>query len=301
MGFKLVNVAGRAALATDEHYYDIAEISGGAVSHEPMLALAAAPELSALGGELAGKTPTGALADAELLAPVPNPPQCFGIGLNYRNHAEEAKMTIPEVPMVFTKFPSCVTGPNADIVLRSDFVDYEGELVAVIGKPAKDIAVADAWAHVAGLCNGQDVSDRAVQFASMPPQFNLGKSFDTFAPIGPMLVSVDALEDAGALRLTTRVNGELRQDDTTGDLIFDVPALVSYLSHIMTLNTGDLIFTGTPGGVGAVEGVFLRAGDEVVTSIEGLGTMTNRCVRGTDHPDAASVPATLAAMLPKKN
>ena len=301
MGFRLVNVDGRAALASDEHYYDLNEISGGAVSHDPMQALAAGSQLAELNATLAGKTPTGTLADANLLAPAPRPPQCFGIGLNYRKHAEEANMTIPDVPLVFTKFPSCITGPTGDIVLRSDFVDYEGELVAVIGEPAKDVAAEDGWRHVAGLCIGQDVSDRAVQFAATPPQFNLGKSFDTFGPIGPMVVSPDALDTPGALRLTTRVNGEERQDDTTGDLIFDVPALVSYLSHLMTLQTGDIIFTGTPSGVGAVQGLFLRDGDEVVTTIEGLGAMTNRCVRGTDHPNAHMAPTLPGSRAPKKD
>ena len=210
-------------------------------------------------------------------------------------------MDIPDVPMVFTKYPASVTGPNGNVVLRSNYVDYEGELVVVIGAPAKDVAVEDGWRHVAGLCVGQDISDRAVQFASTPPQFNLGKSFDTFSPLGPMVVSPDALDNPGALRLTTRVNGEVRQDDTTGDLIFDVPALVSYLSHIMTLQTGDVIFTGTPSGVGAVQGVFLRDGDEVVTTIEGLGTMTNRCVRGPDHPNSTMVSPFVAGIAARKD
>ena len=301
MGFKLVNVDGRAALASDGHYYDLNEISGGAVSDDPMRALAAASQLSALNTALGGMTPAGTLADANLLAPVPRPPQGFGIGLNYRKHAEEANMDIPDVPMVFTKYPASVTGPTGDVVLRSNYVDYEGELVVVIGAPAKDVAVEDGWRHVAGLCVGQDISDRAVQFASTPPQFNLGKSFDTFSPMGPMVVSPDALDNPGALRLTTRINGEVRQDDTTGDLIFDVPALVSYLSHIMTLQTGDVIFTGTPSGVGAVQGLFLRDGDEVVTTIEGLGTMTNRCVRGPDHPNATSVTPFVAGIAAKKD
>ncbi len=301
MGFRLVNVDGRAALASDEHYYDLQETSGGAVGSDPMQALASRAQLAELNAELAGRTPTGTLAGANLLAPVPRPPQCFGIGLNYRRHAEEADMTIPDVPMVFAKFASSITGPTADIVLRSDYVDYEGELVAVIGEPAKDVAAEDGWRHVAGLCVGQDVSDRAVQFASSPPQFNLGKSFDTFAPIGPMVVSPDALENPAALRLTTMVNGEVRQDDTTGDLIFDVPALVSYLSHLMTLQTGDMIFTGTPSGVGAVQGLFLRDGDEVVTTIEGLGTMTNRCVRGPDHPNSTMVSPFVAGIAARKD
>jgi 2-keto-4-pentenoate hydratase/2-oxohepta-3-ene-1,7-dioic acid hydratase in catechol pathway len=192
-------------------------------------------------------------------------------------------MQVPKNPLVFTKFPSCLVGPTADVELRSDFCDYEGELVVVIGKGGKDIPADTAWEHIVGVTVGQDISDRKVQFASKPPHFDLGKSFDTFGPIGPVLVSTDSIADIGALRIVTSVNGQERQNDTVSNLIFDVPTLISYLSQIATLVTGDLIFTGTPAGVGAVQGKFLVDGDVIVTTIDNIGSMSNRCVRVSDH------------------
>lgn len=295
MGFRLANVAGRAALVIGDGYYDVGGLSGGRIASDPMSCLVHAAELADLARGLDGVPPTGSLDAVALQAPVPRPAQVFGVGLNYRNHAEESGVPLPELPLVFTKFPSCISAPGVDIELRSNFVDYEGELVAVIGPGGKDIAVDDAWDHVLGLCVGQDVSDRSTQMASVPPQFSLGKSFDTFGPIGPVLVSPDELDDPSAMRLTTELNGEVKQDDMTNDLIFDIPELVSYLSHITTLQTGDLIFTGTPGGVGVASGTFLADGDVIVTTIEGLGTITNRCVRVSDHPKADVVPASWRA------
>lgn len=169
------------------------------------------------------------------------------------------------------------------VELRSDAVDYEGEVVAVIGRAGRDIAEADAWDHVAGLTVGQDISDRAVQFAAQPPHFDLGKSFDTFGPIGPVLVSPDSLPDRDDVRVRTTVNGEVRQDDTTANLVFSIPTLVSYVSRVTTLAPGDLIFTGTPDGIGAAQGRFLAHGDVVETTVDGIGTIVNRCVRIGDH------------------
>lgn len=192
-------------------------------------------------------------------------------------------METPEVPMVFSKMPSCIVGPNADIMMRSDECDYEGELVVVIGVGGKDIPVESAWDCVLGLSVGQDFSDRGAQFMSNPAQFNLGKSMDTFGPTGPFLVSTDSFENPDDLELQTWVNEELRQHDRTANLIFDIPALVSFLSRFTTLRTGDLIFTGTPEGVGFRNGTFLEDGDIVRTSIEGIGTLTNRCIRSSDY------------------
>ena len=192
-------------------------------------------------------------------------------------------MEIPNVPMIFTKHTSCLVGPHAEIEMRSDHVDYEAELVAVIGKSGKDISADDSWNHVAGLCVGQDISDRVVQFAAKPPQFNLGKSFDTFGPMGPYLVSLDALDNKEKLKIECKVNGEIRQNDNTNDLIFDIPSIIKYLSEIVTLNVGDVIFTGTPGGVGVMEGKFLKEGDVLTTNIDGLGSLENICKRITNH------------------
>ncbi|MCU1501696.1 MAG: hydrolase family protein [Ilumatobacteraceae bacterium] len=283
MGYRFANVDGRAALIHRDHYYDVATISNGSLPSDPMDALRHAAELSTLSSTLTERKAAGLVADVVLGPPVPRPQKSFGIGLNYADHAAEGSMQVSVNPLVFTKFPSCLVGPTADVELRSDFCDYEGELVVVIGSGGKDIPVDDAWHHVAGVTVGQDISDRAVQFAANPPHFDLGKSFDTFGPIGPMLVSTDAIVDFGALRVVTSVNGEERQNDTVANLIFDVPTLIAYLSQITTLVTGDLIFTGTPAGVGAAQGKFLADGDVIVTTIDEIGSICNSCVRVSDH------------------
>ena len=283
MSFKLANIEGRAALVDGENYYDLETISNGKFSNDTSNALTNLVGLSELSEDLSKSEPSGLLNDIKIDAPISAPKNCYAVGLNYRNHAEEAGMDIPSVPMVFTKHTTCLVGPNSTIEMRSDHVDYEAELVVVIGKSGKDIQKDNAWDHVAGLCAGQDISDRTVQFSSNPPQFNLGKSFDTFGPMGPYLVSPDGLQDKESLEIECKVNQEVRQKDNTNDLIFDVPSIISYLSEIVTLNTGDIIFTGTPGGVGIMEGKFLKDGDVLSTSIEGIGTLENVCKRISDH------------------
>jgi 2,4-diketo-3-deoxy-L-fuconate hydrolase len=297
VGFRLANIDGRAALVSGDNYYDLEKLSGGALGSDPMEALQSLESLVELSGKLEQTTATGSLADVELGPPVPRPGNCYAIGLNYRNHAEESGMTIPDVPMVFTKHTTCITGPTANVEMRSDYVDYEAELVAVIGRGGKDIAADKAWDHVAGLCVGQDISDRPAQFSAAPPQFNLGKSFDTFGPIGPVLISPDELADPTSMALSCEVNGEVRQQDNTNDLIFDIPTIIAYLSEILTLNTGDVIFTGTPAGVGAVGGKFLKDGDILTTSIEGLGCLQNRCVRVKDHSRATVIPEVFSKLI----
>ena len=283
MSFKLANIEGRAALVDGENYYDLETISNGKFNNDTSDALTNLVGLSELSEDLSKSEPTGLLHDVKIDAPISAPKNCYAVGLNYRNHAEEAGMDIPSVPMVFTKHTTCLVGPNSTIEMRSDHVDYEAELVVVIGHPGKDILKDNAWNHVAGLCVGQDISDRTVQFSSKPPQFNLGKSFDTFGPMGPYLVSPDSLQNKESLQIECKVNQEVRQKDNTNDLIFDIPSIISYLSGIVTLNTGDVIFTGTPGGVGVMEGKFLKDGDVLRTSIEGLGTLKNDCKRISDH------------------
>ena len=278
MSFRLANVDGRAVLVDAEsRYHDLAGLSDGTVGPDPMHALAEVDRLHELDARLDGRRPTGRCSDVTLGPPVPRPRNSFGVGLNYRSHVAEADMEVPEVPLVFTKFPSCIVGPTAEIELRSQHADYEAELVVVIGPGGRDIAAADAWGHVAGLTAGQDISDRALQFAAKPPHFDLGKSRDTYGPIGPLLVSPDLVADRDALAITCDVNGERRQTGSTDQLIFDVPALVAYISSIVTLGPGDLVFTGTPEGVGATQGAFLAPGDVITTTIEGIGTLTNTC------------------------
>ena len=299
MGFKLGNIDGRSALVRNNDYYDLETISDGEVSSIGIEAIQSEDLLSDLYSKLDSFEATGNIDDVTLGAPITSSINCFAVGLNYRNHAEESGMEIPAFPMIFTKHTSCIVGPFDNVEMRSDIVDYEAEMVVVIGKGGKDIAKDDAWSHVAGITVGQDISDRSVQFHATPPQFNLGKSFDTFGPIGPILVSHDEVDDKESLKLTCSVNDELRQDDNTNDLIFDVPYLISYISEFITLNTGDLIFTGTPAGVGATQGKLLKDGDMLSTSIEGIGTISNKMVRISDHSNSTFIPEFIKSKMPQ--
>ncbi len=278
MPWQLANIGDRAALVVDGRVHDLEKHGGGRFGPDPMAAVAAFGELGDLAASLAGGDGDGAFDPAACGPPVPRPQKVFGIGLNYRSHAAEASMALPEVPLVFTKFPSCIVGPAADVALSGDRVDWEVEVVVVIGRRGRRIAAADAWSYVAGLTLGQDVSDRRVQMAVKPPQFSLGKSFDTFGPIGPVLASVDSFPNPDDVAIACDVGDERMQAARTSDLIFSVPQLVEYLSGICTLEPGDLIFTGTPDGVGMVRGRFLGPGDVVTSTMDVVGTMTNRCV-----------------------
>ena len=282
MAFTFANVNGKSALISDGSFFDLEVISDGAVSADPMEALAEPETLHTLSSDLESFAASGMVDDVVLGAPVPRPANSFGIGLNYQTHVDEAAMDTPEVPMVFAKLPSCITGPTSDVQMRSGECDYEGELVVVIGSGGKDIREDRAWEHVVGLTVGEDFSDRGAQFMSTPAQFTLGKSMDSFGPTGPVLVSTDSFTDPADLELRTWVNGELRQHDRTSNMIFSIPELISFISRHVTLSTGDLIFTGTPEGVGFRNGVFLIDGDVVRTSIEGIGTLENRCVSVPD-------------------
>jgi len=219
--------------------------------------------------------------ERRLGAPVPRPPQVFAIGLNYRDHAEEAGLELPESPMVFTKFPASVTGPFDTITLPAGSVDFEAELVAVIGKTARHVSVDDAWSYVAGLTAGQDLSERELQTRGPDPaQYNLGKSFAGFAPIGPYLVTPDEFADPGDLSLQCELSGELMQKSHTANLIFSIPQIVAHLSSVLELWPGDLIFTGTPSGIGWTRTPrrLITAADELVTTIDDIGSMRHRFV-----------------------
>ena len=276
MAFRLANLDGRAVLIDGENWHDLTAASNGSFSGDPMEAVHRHAELHTI--QLDNRSPEGAVASAVFGPPVPCPRSVFAIGLNYAEHAGEANMDLPESPLVFTKFPSCLAGATDNVELNSDFADYEAELVVVIGTAGRSISPNNAWNHVMGLTVGQDISDRALQFAAKPPHFDLGKSRDTYGPCGPAVVSTDLIAEPSDLRITCDINGERRQSGNTGQLIFDVPTLISYLSEILTLEVGDLIFTGTPEGIGASSGEFLAAGDVIETSIEGLGKLRNVCI-----------------------
>ena len=283
VSIRFANVRGRASLLVGDGVVDVERASGGRFAADPMAAVASWSEFADWAAGLRLGEAQGPLIEADLGAPVPRPRSVFAIGLNYREHAREAGLELPKQPMVFTKFPGCLAGPRGDIVCHSERVDWEVELVVVIGRGGRGIAERDALAHVAGYTVGQDVSDRRLQFADVPPQFSLGKSIDGYGPLGPAVVSLDAFADPNDLALTCDVSGERMQDGRTSDMVFGVPALVAYLSRWCSLAPGDLIFTGTPAGVGSTRDPrrYLEAGDEVVSTIEGIGTLRNRCIAPT--------------------
>lgn len=218
---------------------------------------------------------------ARLLPPVANPQKIICIGLNYRDHAIETGSEIPTEPVVFNKFLSTLSGAGDAIVLPkvSKEVDYEAELVVVIGRTAKHVAAKDAMDYVLGYTCGHDVSARDWQKGRPGGQWLLGKTFDTFAPIGPCLVTTDELPDPSNVRVRMHLNDATVQDSTTAQLIFDIPTLIEHLTQIVTLHPGDLIFTGTPPGVGAAMQPprFLQPGDRCTVEIEGIGSLTNPC------------------------
>jgi len=220
--------------------------------------------------------------NAEFRAPISNPQKIICIGLNYRNHAIESGMDIPGEPIVFSKFTSAIIGPEEPICVpaSSKEVDYEAELVAVIGRRAKAVSKSEAMDYVAGYTVGNDVSARDWQLKKPGGQWMMGKTFDSFAPIGPAIVTADEIPNPESLSIKLRLNGETLQDSSTSELIFGIAEVVSYLSQVFTLKPGDLIFTGTPPGVGFARKppIFLKAGDVCEVEIEGLGVLRNPCV-----------------------
>lgn len=284
---RIANDGGRLALVHDDRILDVEAASGGAFAADPMEAFAHWDELVtwASGVDVGSHADARPLADAQLAAPSPRPRQVLGIGLNYADHAAESGLPIPDEPVVFTKFSSSVAGPDVDVVLPGPTVDWEAELVIVIGAGGRHIPHSDARKHVAGVTVGQDLSERTVQWQGQPAQFSIGKSFENFAPIGPVVVTLDELADPDRLTLTTTIVGtdgtrtEV-QNGSTDQLIFGVDELIARLSETIELLPGDLVFTGTPPGVGAGREPkrFLAAGETLVTEIEGIGRITQRFI-----------------------
>ena len=219
---------------------------------------------------------------ASLGSPSPSPRQVFGIGLNYSDHVAESGLDRPQgSPPVFTKFPSCLTGPYGEITLPpGGHTDWEVELVVIIGPTAAHVRAASAWEHVAGLAVGQDISERILQLAGSPPQFSLGKSYPGFGPVGPWLVTPDEFGNRDDLELGCSINGIQMQKARTRELIFGVPELIEQLSRVTPLLPGDVIFTGTPSGVGLGRSPqrWLAPGDVLTSYIEGIGEMSHRFV-----------------------
>jgi 2-keto-4-pentenoate hydratase/2-oxohepta-3-ene-1,7-dioic acid hydratase in catechol pathway len=213
--------------------------------------------------------------DERLTTVISDPRQIFAVGANYRHHAEEMGLAIPTEPMIFTKFASALAGQNAQVAVPSLFTDWEAELVVVVGRGGRNIALEQALDAVAGYCVGQDLSDRELQMKGVNAQFSMGKSWKNFAPVGPWLTTADEVPAPNNLAIRCDVSGVTYQDSSTSDMIFTVAEIVSYLSAHVELYPGDLIFTGSPHGVG--QGLtpprFLAAGDHVVTTIASLGTL----------------------------
>jgi 2,4-didehydro-3-deoxy-L-rhamnonate hydrolase len=271
---KLANVDGRAALVIGEYIADVATVSDGRFGPDPMSLYAEWDSFVQFASTVSDGT--GPLVEADLRNPVPRPRQVFAIGINYRSHAQEASLDVPEVPAVFTKFPASLAGPYDPVEVAGHAIDWEAELVAVIGRRADRVDAADAWSHVAGLTVGQDISDRHLQIAA-GAQFSLGKSRRGYGPLGPWTVTLDEIDNPNDLALGCTLNGEKMQDARTSDLIFSVPRLVAELSSVLPLLPGDIIFTGTPAGIGAVRqpARFLQPGDLLETWVEQIGTIRN--------------------------
>ncbi|WP_433802479.1 fumarylacetoacetate hydrolase family protein [Actinomycetospora sp. CA-084318] len=285
---RIANSAGRLVLVDpssgpdDLRGVDVETASGGRFPADPQAVFDRWEEFRAwaVDADLSGATP---LPTDTLGAVAPRPPQVFAIGLNYSDHAAESGFDLPAEPVVFTKYASSFAGPVGDVVLSAGNVDWEVELVVVLGRGGAHVPAAQAWDHVAGLTVGQDISDRTVQFANAPPQFGLGKSFPGYSPLGPTLVTPDEVPDPDRLELGCEVNGTSVQKGTTADMVFDVPTLIAKLSAIVTLLPGDVIFTGTPAGVGQGRSPqqFLQDGDVLTSWITGLGALRQRFVAAT--------------------
>jgi 2-keto-4-pentenoate hydratase/2-oxohepta-3-ene-1,7-dioic acid hydratase in catechol pathway len=277
---RIANLAGRLVLLTPGGAVDVERASGQRFSADPHAVYARWDEFTAWAADLPAPFDAETFEEADLRAPSPTPAQIFGVGLNYRDHAAEAGLGLPDSPAVFTKFAGSLTGPQGEIALGGPTVDWEIELVAVIGRRAWRVPAEQGWDHVAGLTAGQDLSDRALQLAGPAPQFSLGKSRPGFGPTGPWLVTPDEFADRDNLELGCAVNGESVQKSRTSELVFSVPELVARLSAVLPLLPGDLIFTGTPAGVGGARTPqrFLSPGDELVSTIEGIGVMRHRFV-----------------------
>jgi len=283
---RIANLGGRAVLIDGTNALDIANASDGSFGPAPLAVYEQWDEFRAW-AKTADLSKAAPFSEDDLLAPVPNPGQIFAIGLNYRDHADESKLAYPDDIVVFTKFASSLAGPNVTVELPSENVDWETELVVVIGTSAHKVDEAGARAAIAGYAVGQDYSERVVQRRGPAPQFSLGKSYRNFAPFGPAVVTLDDIDTPDSLAIGAVIEGPTAaehggswtvQDGNTADLIFPVARIIAELSQVVTLRPGDIIFTGTPAGVGMGRGVYLKAGDVVTSTIEGVGTIRNAFV-----------------------
>jgi 2-keto-4-pentenoate hydratase/2-oxohepta-3-ene-1,7-dioic acid hydratase in catechol pathway len=267
------NLAGRLSLFVAAGAIDVERASAGGFVADPQAVYARWAEFVEWAQTVAAEPV--AFSPKELGPPSPRPAQVFAAAANYRAHAAEGGVETPESPVVFAKWVSSFTGPAGEIGLPSARVDWEAEVVVVIADRAYKITRDAAWNHVAGLTIGQDLSERDVQMRGAYPQLGLGKSFPGFSPTGPYLVTPDEFDDHDSIEFGCSINGEVMQHGSTAELVFSVPALIAELSAVLPLEPGDVIFTGTPSGVGLMRKPprFLTPGDELVTYVTGLGEM----------------------------
>lgn len=272
--------AGDRAVAVIENQYVDLQAAAPTLANDMVSLLAELPEnLKKIEDAVERASAAGEFVTGELLAPIPRPGKVICIGLNYRDHAVESNAPIPDEPICFSKFSSSVIGPEETIELPAacKTVDYEAELVVVIGRGGRNISREDAFAHIAGYTVGNDVSARDWQIGRPGGQWLLGKTPDTFAPIGPYVVTADKIENPSDLAISLRLNGETMQVSSTKELIFGVDEIIAHISQLFSLEPGDIIFTGTPPGVGMARKppVFLKEGDVTEVEIEGLGVLKN--------------------------
>ncbi|AHH18584.1 fumarylacetoacetate (FAA) hydrolase family protein [Nocardia nova SH22a] len=279
---RIANIDNRLCLVENEKYVDVAQASDNRFGPDVQSVYDRWDEFAdwfASGHREADPSPVS----GQVGAPAPRPSQAFGVGLNYADHVAEADLAIPDRPLIFPKYSSCIAGPDEPLLVDNETVDWEAELVVVIGRRARHVDASDAWNHVAGLTVGQDISDRGLQWADpAAPEHGLAKSKPGYGVLGPVLVTPDEFTDRSDLAISCHLDGEQVQASRTGQLIFDIPTLISYLSGILTLNPGDVIFTGTPSGVGMTRTPprYLGDGNILRTEIEGIGVLTTRTTTG---------------------
>jgi 2-keto-4-pentenoate hydratase/2-oxohepta-3-ene-1,7-dioic acid hydratase in catechol pathway len=275
---RIANLANRLVMVVDGRAHDVEKLSRGRFSSSVPTIYGRWQEFT----DWASRVDLGEgipFDETLLLSPAPEPRQLFAIGLNYGEHVKEAGLVVDD-PVVFTKFVSSITGPYADVPRPLGDVDWEVELVAVIGRAGQRIPSHRAWEYVAGLTAGQDLSERKTQMAGAAPQFSMGKSYPGFAPMGPVLVTPDEFADPDDIWLECSVNDELVQRSRTSAMLSPISEIIAYLSKITPLLPGDVIFTGTPSGVGMsrMPPRFLEVGDRLTTRIEGIGELRNHLV-----------------------